>query len=112
MSKKPDPFIEYCLGALKEQNYYFYTQTECKIDNYERFASFDALMTTVGDDTENTGVKMFFCDSKDVLTSLKHALQILEQNGNMLVKVSANRPRESNFNFYRLMQVIVATSHV
>lgn len=76
-SGKADPFLEYCIHALKDQNHYFYlAQPNPKIESSEVYETFPNLVTTVCEDTENTGVKMYFANACQDL--VKHVIQGLE----------------------------------
>jgi hypothetical protein len=67
-------------------------------DQSEKFDSFDKLVATVDEDTENAGVIMYFGDARrrnkslvefreKVIEQVIVALLVLQQKGNLLLKV-------------------------
>lgn len=89
---KSDAFIDFCLQSLKGSDYYFYMQSGKPIGDQFQSETFDeiaSLIQTVEQDTDNTGVMMYYGDSKnsDPLSELINALELLQLRGNMLLKV-------------------------
>lgn len=73
-------------------------QSGTLVDQSEGFDSLEQLIKVIEEDTENTGVMMYFGDARkrkrsqadfraDLLYHLIVALQVLQKEGNLLLKV-------------------------
>lgn len=97
-TSKADFFVDFCKDLIKDKDCYFYMQSGTLVDQSEGFDSLEQLIKVIEEDTENTGVMMYFGDARkrkrsqadfraDLLYHLIVALQVLQKEGNLLLKV-------------------------